>query len=108
MQQIARVRRDDGRSENFVGAFCRQNFGEPYIFAFHHRTIDIFERHNEQIVIDTFLLRIFFAEANVSNFRICVRAPRHYRIIHFLPQKLNGNENVLHDHTRLRIGDVCE
>src|SRR6266487_6249071 len=44
----------------------------------------------------------------MRNFGIGISAPGHNRIIHFLPQKLEGYQNVPHNHTPLRIGHVRE
>ena len=108
MQQITRVEPDDGCAEKFIGAFCGQYLDETGILTLDHRAIEIFQWHDEQIVGDIFLFRLFFAEADAPDLWICVSAPRHDRINYFLPQKLEWNKNVPHDNACLRVGHVCE
>src|SRR5207248_9063900 len=88
--------------------FAVKNFRETGIFALNHCTIDVFERNDEQVVIDIFLFRFLFGQSDMRDFWIDIRAPRHDRIIHFLPQKLEWNKNVSHNYARLRIGHVCK
>src|SRR5438874_4038661 len=102
------MRRDDGCAENFVRAFRGQNFRETGIFALNHCTIDVFQRNDEQVVIDIFLFRFLFGQSDMRDFWIDIRAPRHDRIIYLLPQKLEWNKNVSHNYARLRIGPVCK
>src|SRR5690242_17465575 len=100
--------RDNGCAENFIRAFRGQNFRETGILALNYCTIDVFQLSDEQVVIDIFLFRFLFAQSDMRDFWIDIRAPRHDRIIHFLPQKLEWNKNVPHNHARLRIGHMCE
>src|SRR4030095_15434423 len=94
MQQIAGVWPDHGCAENFIGASCGQYFDETSVFALDHCTVEIFQRNNKQIVFDIFLFRLLFAETDVRDLWISVSAPGHDRIIHFLPQQLEGNADV--------------
>src|SRR5438034_7355107 len=81
--------------------------GEPSV-ALSRCTIDVFKRNDEQVVIDIFLFRFLFGQSDMRDFWIDIGAPRHDRIIHFLPQKLEWNKNVSHNYARLRIGHVCK
>ena len=92
VQQIASVRRNNGCAENFIAAFDGENFRKTGFFALDDCAIDIFERDEEQIAINISLLRLFFAETDMRDFWIDIRAPRHDRVIHFLSEKLEGRE----------------